>query len=123
MDITKDFRKYALSKGISSTMIDDFNKLQLSNAITTPYILEERQLNVATYDIFSRLLLDRIVFLSGEVSRESMDTIVAQLLYLDSVDKRDVSISIAQEEISTAVLNLSPSWITSRVPFLRLSWV
>lgn len=94
MDITKDFRKYALSKGISSTMIDDSAKSQLSNAITTPYILEERQLNVATYDIFSRLLLDRIVFLSGEVSRESMDTIVAQLLYLDSVDKRDVSIYI-----------------------------
>lgn len=94
MDITKDFRKYALSKGISSTMIDDSTKSQLSNAITTPYILEERQLNVATYDIFSRLLLDRIVFLSGEVSRESMDTIVAQLLYLDSVDKRDVSIYI-----------------------------
>ena len=75
-------------------MIDDVSKAQVTNAITTPYILEERQLNVATYDIFSRLLLDRIVFLSGEVNRESMDTIVAQLLYLDSVDKRDINIYV-----------------------------
>ena len=94
MEASKDFRKFALSKGLSSTMIDDVSKAQVTNAITTPYILEERQLNVATYDIFSRLLLDRIVFLSGEVNRESMDTIVAQLLYLDSVDKRDINIYV-----------------------------
>ena len=94
MEASKDFRKFALSKGLSSTMIDDVSKAQVINAITTPYILEERQLNVATYDIFSRLLLDRIVFLSGEVNRESMDTIVAQLLYLDSVDKRDINIYV-----------------------------
>lgn len=94
MEASKDFRKFALSKGLSSTMIDDVSKAQVANAITTPYILEERQLNVATYDIFSRLLLDRIVFLSGEVNRESMDTIVAQLLYLDSVDKRDINIYV-----------------------------
>ena len=91
MEASKDFRKFALSKGLSSTMIDDVSKAQVTNAITTPYILEERQLNVATYDIFSRLLLDRIVFLSGEVNRESMDTIVGQLLYLESVDKRDIN--------------------------------
>ena len=94
MEASKDFRKFALSKGLSSTMIDDVSKAQVTNAITTPYILEERQLNVATYDIFSRLLLDRIVFLAGEVNRESMDTIVAQLLYLDSVDKRDINIYV-----------------------------
>lgn len=94
MEASKDFRKFALSKGLSSTMLDDMSKAQVTNAITTPYILEERQLNVATYDIFSRLLLDRIVFLSGEVNRESMDTIVAQLLYLDSVDKRDINIYV-----------------------------
>lgn len=94
MEASKDFRKFALSKGLSSTMLDDMSKTQVTNAITTPYILEERQLNVATYDIFSRLLLDRIVFLSGEVNRESMDTIVAQLLYLDSVDKRDINIYV-----------------------------
>ena len=94
MEASKDFRKFALSKGLSSTMIDDVSKAQVTNAITTPYILEERQLNVATYDIFSRLLLDRIGFFSGEVNRESMDTIVAQLLYLDSVDKRDINIYV-----------------------------
>lgn len=128
MEASKDFRKFALSKGLSSTMIDDVSKAQVTNAITTPYILEERQLNVATYDIFSRLLLDRIVFLSGEVNRESMDTIVAQLLYLDSVDKRDINIYVnspggdvysglelisvmdyIKSDISTTVLGLAAS--------------
>ena len=128
MEASKDFRKFALSKGLSSTMIDDVSKAQVTNAITTPYILEERQLNVATYDIFSRLLLDRIVFLSGEVNRESMDTIVAQLLYLDSVDKRDINIYVnspggdvysglelisvmdyIKSDVSTTVLGLSAS--------------
>ena len=81
----EDFKHFAKDKvNISSDVID--------RAMITPYILEERQLNVATYDIFSRMLLDRIVFLSGEVTTESMDTIVAQLLYLDSIDNRDINI-------------------------------
>jgi ATP-dependent Clp protease protease subunit len=93
-NITKDFRHFAIDKaGVSSSVLDDkINKI--NGGIITPYILEERQLNVATYDIFSRMLLDRIVFLSGEVNATSMDTIVAQLLYLDSIDERDINIYI-----------------------------
>lgn len=93
-NITKDFRHFAIDKaGISLSVFDDkINKI--NSNIITPYILEERQLNVATYDIFSRMLLDRIVFLSGEVNSTSMDTIVAQLLYLDSIDERDINIYI-----------------------------
>ena len=93
-NITKDFRHFAIDKAsMSSSILDDkINKI--NSGIITPYILEERQLNVATYDIFSRMLLDRIVFLSGEVNSTSMDTIVAQLLYLDSIDERDINIYI-----------------------------
>jgi len=92
-DLTLDFRKFAIDKAnISPSVIDD--KIKDINNHITPYILEERQLNVATYDIFSRMLLDRIIFLTGEVNSISMDTIVAQLLYLDSVDNRDINLYI-----------------------------
>ena len=90
---TRDFRMFAMDKGVNRSVIDDH--IKKTENIITPYILEERNLNVATYDIFSRLLLDRIVFLSGEVNTTSMDTIVAQLLYLDSVDNRDINIYIS----------------------------
>lgn len=91
--IEKDFRKFAIDKTkIAPSVIDD--KIKDINNHITPYILEERQLNVATYDIFSRMLLDRIIFLTGEVNSMSMDTIVAQLLYLDSVDNRDINLYI-----------------------------
>jgi len=93
-NITKDFRHFAIDKaGVSPSVLDD-SVSKMNNSIITPYILEERQLNVATYDIFSRMLLDRIVFLSGEVNSTSMDTIVAQLLYLDSIDERDINIYV-----------------------------
>jgi len=59
-----------------------------------PYILEERQLNVATLDVYSRLMLDRILFLSGEVVGEAMDTLVAQLLFLDSVNHDPINLYI-----------------------------
>lgn len=127
-NITKDFRHFAIDKaGMSSSVLDDkINKI--NSGIITPYILEERQLNVATYDIFSRLLLDRIIFLSGEVNTTSMDTIVAQLLYLDSIEERDINIYIntgggdcysglelvsvmnfIKSEVSTTVLGLAAS--------------
>ena len=91
--IEKDFRKFAIDKtNIAPSFIDD--KIKDINNHITPYILEERQLNVATYDIFSRMLLDRIIFLTGEVNSMSMDTIVAQLLYEESLDNRDINLYI-----------------------------
>ena len=60
----------------------------------TPYILEERQLNVATFDVFSRLMYDRIIYFTGVVDDDSCNTAVAQLLYLASVDERDISMYI-----------------------------
>lgn len=85
-----DFRHFANDKAnISPTVIDDYSK-----NIITPYILEERQLNVTQMDVFSRLLFDRIVYFSGEVNDTSCDVAIAQLLYLSSVDNRDISLYI-----------------------------
>ena len=88
--IVNDFRKFALDKtNVSASVLDS----QIKNIIT-PTVVEERKLNVAIYDVFSRLLLDRIIFLSGEVTSESMDTIVAQMLFLDSVSNEDIHLYI-----------------------------
>lgn len=91
--LTKDFRHFAIDKvGMSPSVIDD--KISKVNNHLTPYILEERQLNVATFDVFSRLMYDRIIYFTGVVNSETCDTAIAQLLYLSSVDERDISMYI-----------------------------
>jgi ATP-dependent Clp protease protease subunit len=86
----EDFKNFATDKvGASPSVIDATVK-----DFITPFILEERKMNVTQLDVFSRLMYERIVFLSGEVTPESMNTITAQLLYLDSVDNRDINIYI-----------------------------
>ena len=87
-----DFRKYATKHlGINSLVLDDVIKAQ--SQYLNPYILEERQLNVTQMDVFSRLMMDRIIFLGTEVNDYTANVIQAQLLYLDSVDSdRDISI-------------------------------
>ena len=93
MDLIKDFRKFAIDKTkVRATVLDD--QLRKPNSFLTPYILEERQLNVTQMDIFSRLLYDRILYFTGEVNRETCDTMNAELLYLDSLDGRDISLYI-----------------------------
>jgi len=90
---TKDFRHFAIDKAnVSPSVVDDVIKKQ-SN-ILTPYILEERQLNVATFDVFSRLMYDRIIYFTGVVNDDTCNTAIAQLLYLASVDERDISMYI-----------------------------
>jgi ATP-dependent Clp protease protease subunit len=92
-NLTKDFRHFAIDKTKASpSVVDDVIKKQ-SNLLT-PYILEERQLNVATFDVFSRLMYDRIVYFTGVVNEDTCNTAVAQLLYLASVDERDISMYI-----------------------------
>ena len=92
-NITKDFRHFAIDKvGVSPSVVDD--KIKKASAHLTPYILEERQLNVATFDVFSRLMYDRIVYFTGEVNEDSCNTAIAQLLYLSSVDERDINMYI-----------------------------
>ena len=90
----KDFRKFATSKmGINGMVLDDIVSMQ--NQYMNPYILEERQLNVTQMDVFSRLMMDRIIFLGTQVDDYTANTLQAQLLYLDSVDPgKDISIYI-----------------------------
>ena len=89
-----DFEKYATGHlGINSMVIDDVVKSQ--NQYLNPYILEERQLNVTQMDVFSRLMMDRIIFLGTQIDDYTANTLQAQLLYLDSVDPdKDISIYI-----------------------------
>ena len=87
--IPKDeFRKYAIKhKGINSTYFDDYT------SSLTPYIIEERQLNVAQMDVFSRLMMDRIIFLGTGIDDQIANVIQAQLLFLESTDpKKDIQI-------------------------------
>ncbi len=87
-----DFRKYAVRHlGMNSQTLDDVIKAEFQ--YLNPYILEERQLNVTQMDVFSRLMMDRIIFLGTEISDYTANTIQAQLLYLDSVDSsKEISI-------------------------------
>ena len=91
--IKSDFEKFALSKGISSMTIDSAVKAQAQ--YLNRYILEERQLNVTQMDVFSRLMMDRIIFLGTQIDDYTANTLQAQLLYLDSADPgKDISIYI-----------------------------
>ena len=92
--MTQDFRKFATSKmGISSLVLDDVMAAQ--NQYLNPYILEERQLNVTQMDVFSRLMMDRIIFLGTQIDDYTANTLQAQLLYLDSTDPgKDISIYV-----------------------------
>ena len=87
-----DFRKYAVRHlGMNSQALDDVIKAE--SQYLNPYILEERQLNVTQMDVFSRLMMDRIIFLGTEINDYTANTIQAQLLYPDSVDSsKEISI-------------------------------
>lgn len=89
MDFGKEFRKYAvLDKGIQGMHVDQYVKSSL-----TPYIIEERQLNVAQMDVFSRLMMDRIIFLGTGINDQVANIVQAQLLFLESADsKKDIQI-------------------------------
>ena len=87
-----DFRKFATKHlGINGMVLDDVMSAQ--SQYLNPYILEERKLNVTQMDVFSRLMMDRVIFLGTQIDDYAANTIQAQLLYLDSVDPgRDISI-------------------------------
>ena len=88
----EDFRKYATKdKGISSLTLDRFESAY-ANYIS-PTIIEERQMNVASMDVFSRLMMDRIIFLGVPINDYVANIIQAQLLFLESVDaEKDIQI-------------------------------
>jgi ATP-dependent Clp protease protease subunit len=92
MNLTKDFEKFALDKGVGSLTLDYYNKSIQSSL--TPYVLEERELRATQIDIFSRLMMDRILWVAGPVN-DAMSTVVqAQLMFLDKTDSRDITMHI-----------------------------
>ena len=124
LDIQRDFRKFALSNGVSRGAVDS-----LENQVF-PTVIEERSsaMRAVEMNVFSRLIQDRIVFLSDDVTSDSMDVISAQLLCLDSVDDSDINLDInsgggdcysglelvsvmdfVSSDISTTVLGLAAS--------------
>lgn len=92
-DLGKDFKKYALSEGISSMNLHYFEKGLVENSMT-PYILEEREMRVTQMDIFSRLMRDRILWVAGVVNTQMATVVQAQLMYLDSVEKKDITMHV-----------------------------
>lgn len=93
MNYGKEFEKYAMSE-FNIGSLNLYNaKRNLENSMT-PYILEERELRATQMDIFSRLMMDRLLWVAGPVN-DNMSTIVqAQLMFLDSVDSRDITMHI-----------------------------
>ena len=92
MNIADDFGKYARSKyGISSLSLHKYNSIL--GSYISPTIIEERQLNIASMDVFSRLMMDRIIFLGLPIDDYVANIIQAQLLWLDSSDPtKDIQI-------------------------------
>lgn len=94
MNYGKEFEKFAVKhKGISSNTLDGYIKHNVTNL--TPNIIEERPMNIAVMDVYSRLMMDRIIFLGYPVSDEVANIITAQLLFLESTDRtRDIQLYI-----------------------------
>jgi ATP-dependent Clp protease protease subunit len=94
MSSPSEFEKYAVKhRGISSNTLDSYNK-HLVTALT-PNIIEERPMNVAVMDVYSRLMMDRIIFLGYPINDEVANIVTAQLLFLDSTDRtRDINMYV-----------------------------
>lgn len=88
--IKTDFEKFALSQGISGMSLDSFSKANYVN----PMILEERQLNVTSIDVYSRLLMDRILFINTNIESSMANILTAQLLWLDQQGNKPINMYI-----------------------------
>jgi ATP-dependent Clp protease protease subunit len=88
----KSFGLYAKDHGVSSLNLHYYNR-KIENSLT-PYILEERQMNVTAMDVFSRLMMERIIWVAGEVNDHMSTVVQAQLMFLDSLDTNDITMHI-----------------------------
>ncbi|TAF94992.1 MAG: ATP-dependent Clp protease proteolytic subunit, partial [Bacteroidetes bacterium] len=96
MHIGNEFEKYAIKhQGISSNTLHQYSKSFADVTNLTPYIIEERPMNVASMDVFSRLMMDRIIFMGEQVNDYVANIVTAQLLFLESTDRtRDIQMYI-----------------------------
>lgn len=90
--LVNDFKLFAKDKGVTSSVFDDVVKKATDTL--TPVVLEERKMNVVGMDIYSRLLYDRILYFGEQFTSETCNLAIAQLLYLNSLDERDINIYI-----------------------------
>lgn len=95
MDYGKEFKKFAIKdQGISSLYYDQIVS-SMTPVSLTPNIIEERQMNIAIFDVFSRLMMDRIIFLGTGINDQVANIVQAQLLFLESTDaSKDIQIYI-----------------------------
>jgi ATP-dependent Clp protease protease subunit len=95
MNLNKEFEKYAIKdQGISSASLHNY-QTHFNPGNLTPYIIEERPMNVASMDVFSRLMMDRIIFLGEPINDYVANIVTAQLLFLESTDRtRDIQMYI-----------------------------
>jgi ATP-dependent Clp protease protease subunit len=107
-NIKKDFELFARDYGVSSLTLYDYEKIQMNNVFNptsmlqnvpmamTPNIIEERQMNAVAMDVFSRLMMDRIIYMGMPINDQVANVINAQLLYLESVDrKKDIKLYLS----------------------------
>jgi ATP-dependent Clp protease, protease subunit len=94
MNFGNEFEQYAVKhRGISSNTLNDFQKYTVTNL--TPNIIEERPMNIAVMDVYSRLMMDRIIFLGYPIGDEVANIVTAQLLFMESTDRgRDIQMYI-----------------------------
>src|SRR5947199_1616292 len=94
MSYSSEFEKYAVRhQGISSNTLNSYNKYVVT--ALTPNIIEERPMNVAVMDVYSRLMMDRIIFLGYPINDEVANIVTAKLLFLDSTDRtRDINMYV-----------------------------
>ncbi|MCZ2222968.1 MAG: ATP-dependent Clp protease proteolytic subunit, partial [Chitinophagales bacterium] len=95
MNLEQEFKKFAIKQqGISSAVLHNY-QTKFTPTNLTPYIIEERPMNIAQMDVFSRLMMDRIIFLGEAIDDYVANIITAQLLFLESVDRtRDIQMYI-----------------------------
>jgi ATP-dependent Clp protease protease subunit len=91
--VRNEFEKYAVRHlGLNSLTLHDYTS-QINNGYFTPNIIEERQLNAVAMDVFSRLMMDRMIFLGVPIYSDVANILIAQLLFLDSIDNsKDIQI-------------------------------
>lgn len=94
MDHKKEFLSFTKSRGMTSAFVENYMS-QIQSSYVSPTIIEERPMNIASMDVFSRLMMDRIIFLGSGIDDYVANVIVAQLLFLESTDPtRDVQIYV-----------------------------
>lgn len=89
-----DFEKFAYSKGINTLTLNDYQKAVNNSGYINPTITEERILNVTQMDVFSRLMMDRIIYLGTDINSTVANVITAQLQWLESQNNSDITMTI-----------------------------